>query len=117
MFDQSQGVVISWDEYFQAARKKLFDECCLPDEALAQVKANSQMNGIMVVHVRTRNEENVVASYPGYNRLYKHVFLQNPTFKKEIIEYYKGKGFSWVDIYPLNRVDWKIFLTEAVAPV
>jgi hypothetical protein len=104
----SQEEVISWDDYYGAARRTLMGECCVSDEAIEGMKAGG--NGLTCLHLRTRDQENIVGSYPGYNRLYKHVFLQNPGFKKEVIDYYKTKGFNWVDIVPLNRIDWKIFL-------
>ena len=106
----TQDEVISWEDYYGAARAKLMQECCVSDEVISGVRAVGATTGLMCIPLRTRDQDNIVGSYPGYNRLYKHVFLQNPAFKKEVIDYYKTKGFHWVDIVPLNRIDWKIFL-------
>jgi hypothetical protein len=112
----SQDEVISWDDYYGAARKTLMQECCVEDRVIENLKVAGQGQGLICLHLRTRDQDNIVGSYPGYNRLYKHVFLQNPGFKKEVIDYYKTKGFNWVDIVPLNRIDWKIFLFYPANP-
>ena len=102
--------IISLKEYHDVARRTLMDECCVPDENILFSRQMSTNNGLCVIHLRTRGDDNIVASYPGYNRLFKHVFLKQPAFKKEVVQYYKQKGAQWVDIVALNRTDWKIFL-------
>lgn len=107
MYNQEQAVVISWNDYHNGAKQRLMEECCLSDEAIEATKAAGTP---ITIHLRTTGQENIIGAYPGYNRLYKHIFLQNPAIKREIIDYYRAKGFHWVDIVPLNRTHWKIFL-------
>ena len=123
MFNSDSGVVISWKDYYNGAKKKLLEECCLKDEVIQGLLVASKSTPnpdksqpLAVINVDTENGNNVVGSYTGYNVLYKHVFLQKPAFKKEIIEYYKARGVSWIDIVPMNRIYWKIFLYAGDLP-
>mmetsp|Transcript_18678 Transcript_18678/g.33102 ORF Transcript_18678/g.33102 Transcript_18678/m.33102 type:complete len:130 (-) Transcript_18678:532-921(-) len=95
--------------YFESARQRLMDECIVSNEQLVDAHSRS-MNGVVVIHLATRDEANIIAAAPGMKTLYKHVFLKNPAFKMEVIRSYQERGYDWVDIVPLNRLDWKIFL-------
>jgi len=101
---------IGYSEYYNNGRAKFLSECLLTPEALQPFIDQSYTTGFICIHLNTRGENNIVATYPSYNRLYKHIFLQTGNFKSEIVDHYRKLGFGWVDIVPLNRLDWKIFL-------
>jgi hypothetical protein len=94
---------------FARARDAFLRECCVGDDYLAMLRETARFSGLMCVHINTRGEANVLVG--GARPVLKHVFLQNPRFRNEIVEYYRAKGFGWVDVTPINRVDWKIFLS------
>jgi hypothetical protein len=96
--------------YHANAREKLLAECCLGDGDVVAMVALARNTGFACVNLRTSGTDNVIGSYPGYNTLYKHIFLQSASFRAEVIQYYRSRGFGWVDILPLNRVDWKVFV-------
>ena len=105
-------MVISQMEYINNASQLLLAECCLSGEAL---QVRDRGNGFrVVIDLKTRGEDNVVGFMPGYRRLYKHIFLQQKDFKQRVVDHYRALGFGWVDIVPLNRVDWKIFVWPRV---
>lgn len=107
---QPPPMVISQQDYVNNASHLLLAECCLAGAALQAC----QREGGVVIDVRTRGEDNVVGYVPGYRRLYKHIFLQQKDFKQRIVDHYRALGFGWVDVVPLNRVDWKIFVWPRV---
>ena len=94
---------------FARARAAFLQECCAGDEHLALLRDSARYSGLMCVHLNTRGDANVIV--PGARPILKHVFLANPRFRNDIVEYYRSKGFGWVDIVAINRVDWKIFLS------
>jgi hypothetical protein len=91
------------------AREAFLRECCVSDEHIAMLRENARFSGLMCVHVNTRGDANILV--PGARPILKHVFLGNPRFRNDIVEYYRARGAGWVDIVPLNRVEWKIFLS------
>jgi hypothetical protein len=91
------------------AREAFLRECCVGDDHIAMLRENARFSGLMCVHLNTRGDANVLV--PGARPILKHVFLSNPRFRNDIVEYYRSKGAGWVDIVPLNRIDWKIFLS------
>lgn len=93
---------------FPRARAAFFRECCANDDQIAMLRETARFSGLMCVHINTRGDANVLV--PGPRPILKHLFLANARFRNDVVEYYRGKGFGWVDIIPLNRVDWKIFL-------
>lgn len=95
----------------RAARAAFFAECCVPDAHLAAAYEASKFSGLVCIHLRTRGDDNVMVA--GERPILKHLFLQNSRFKGEVVNFYRQRGFAWVDIVPLNRNDWKIFLTPA----
>lgn len=94
---------------FARIRLAFLHECCVSDSVIAQTCENARANGLICIHINARGTDNVLS--PSTKPILKHVFLQNPRFKNDIVEYYRTKGFSWVDVVVLNRFDWKIFLT------
>ena len=94
---------------FARIRLAFLHECCVSDSVIAQTCENARVSGLICIHINARGTDNVLS--PGTKPILKHVFLQNPRFKNDIVEYYRTKGFSWVDVVVLNRFDWKIFLT------
>lgn len=93
---------------FTRIRAAFLQECCVPDAVIAQMCENARFCGLICIHINARGNDNVLS--PGPRPILKHVFLQNPRFKNDIVEYYRAKGFAWVDVVVLNRFDWKIFL-------
>lgn len=106
----SQEPRLSQQDYLRNASQILLQECCLTGEALQQCQVDPSTGFRVVVHLKTRGEDNVVGFVPGHRRLYKHIFLQQKDLKQQIVDHYRALGFGWVDIVPVNRVDWKIFL-------
>lgn len=100
----------SKDEYFRNARASFLKECCLPIEDIYKVEFSALEVGMRVIHLRTRGKDDVICSYPGLPTIFKHVFLQNANFRQEVVNHYRAFGYAWVDIVPLDRRDWKIFL-------
>lgn len=94
---------------FTRVRAAFLQECCVNDATIAQVCDNARFCGLICIHINARGNDNVLS--PGPRPILKHVFLQNPRFKNDIVEYYRAKGFAWVDVLVVNRFDWKIFLT------
>lgn len=101
---------MTFDQFRDEARRTLMQECCLDWPRLQAIHEASAGNGLVCVHLATRGRYNCMGVYKGTKKLFKHVFLQNHTFRNEVVKYYKGLGYDWVDVLPLNRVDWKIFL-------
>lgn len=98
------------DQRLIEARDRFIRECQMDDNAIMLARQRGVGDGLICLHVHTRGDNNIVSAEPGKRTLLKHLFLQQPYVRKQIVNYYKQKGFSWVDIVPLNRVDWKIFL-------
>lgn len=96
----------------RAARNAFFAECCVTDAHLAAAYEASKYSGLICIHLRTRGDDNVMVA--GEKPILKHLFLQNSRFRGEVVNFYRQRGFSWVDIVPINRSDWKIFLTAPV---
>lgn len=93
---------------FNAARAHFLRECFLDDYTLATIREQQQNSGFFCIHLRTTGADNVLVQ--SEKPILKHLFLQNPRFKSEIIEHYRQRGFQWVDVVCLNRTAWKIFL-------
>jgi len=102
--------VIDQQDYFNNARKIVLRECCLSEEELMKCQLDPRSGFYAIIHLGTRGEQNIVGFVPGMRRLYKHIFLSNKQFKQEIVDYYREMGFGWIDVLPVNRVDWKIFI-------
>jgi hypothetical protein len=96
----------------RAARASFFTECCVPDAHLAAAYEASKYSGLICIHLRTRGDDNVMVA--GEKPILKHLFLQNSRFRAEVVNFYRQRGFAWVDIVPINRTDWKIFLTPPI---
>lgn len=96
---------------FNAARSYFLRECFLDDYTLAAIREQQQNSGFFCIHLRTVGADNVLVA--SDKPILKHLFLQNPKFKSEIIEHYRQRGFQWVDVVCLNRTAWKIFLWTA----
>ena len=63
-----------------------------------------------IIHINTTGNADILYDVPGKKKILKHLFLQNKYVKQNIVAYYRGMGFNWVDIVCLNRTAWKIFL-------
>lgn len=98
------------DDRFTRARQAFIDSCQMDDSAIRAAMERGRQDGLICLHINTQGDNNIAAADPGLPTLYKHKFLQQPYVRNEIVQYYKQKGYSWVDVIPLNRVQWKIFL-------
>lgn len=99
-----------YNEFFMDCRTRFLAECMLTPEQVAPYVELSRTTGFTCIPLATRDEQNILGSLPPNTRLYKHVFLQTKNFKNEVVAHFRKLGFGWVDIVPLNRVDWYIFL-------
>lgn len=102
--------VIDQQDYFNNARKLVLKECCLTSEELQKCQLDPRSGFYAIVHLNTRDQANVVGYVPGMRRMYKHIFLGNKQFKQEVVDHYRNMGYGWIDVLPVNRVDWKIFI-------
>lgn len=105
-----QKTTEEWREYFGEAQARFLQECCLQEDAVKEAGERGAASGVWVLHLNTSGKNNVLSETPGFNTLLKSVFLMNPSFRKNIIGYYRSMGFAWVDLICLNRDNWKIFL-------
>lgn len=105
-----QKTTEEWREYFGEAQARFLQECCFQEGAVREAGERGAASGVWVLHLNTSDKNNVLAETPGFNTLLKSVFLMNPSFRKNIIGYYRSMGFAWVDLICLNRDNWKIFL-------
>jgi hypothetical protein len=94
---------------FLSARTAFFRECIVDDATLVAMKTAQYQSGFLCIHLRTSGEDNVLVA-SEQKPILKHLFLQNSRFRSEVIEHYRNRGFSWVDVVCLNRTQWKIFL-------
>ena len=106
----SDSNLLSYSDYYKNSRKITLNECLLTKQKIEELQFIDENKTIKMITIKTKGNENIVGSFPNFNILYKHVFLQTGNFKKEIIDYYYKLGFKWVDIVPLNKIDWKIFI-------
>lgn len=106
-----------WNEYFGTGRDAFTQECCFSKEAIDNAYEAGKQAGVIVLHLNTAGQNNVIAQSHGFNTLLKSVFLMNPVFRKNVIGYYRSLGFTWVDIICLKRDHWKIFLWADERPV
>lgn len=102
----------TWNSYVAEARAAFLRECMADDQYLGFLREKSFREGgsIMILHLKTRGQDNICAHSVLYKPLMKHVFLQQPDFVHELTAYYKSRGFGWVDVLCVNKCDWKIFL-------
>jgi len=103
---------VPWHEYFGNAKNALLQECCVSEEVVkaASEEGVNAHEKFTVLSLNTSGQNDILAQCTGYNTLLKSVFLMNTEFRKNVIGYYRGIGYDWVDIISLNRDHWKIFL-------